>query len=134
MPRTRWPAARLARAAFLCGKGHTSERVAADALIDSTGHAVRQNLAKVGLVASECAETDALVAVPSETLAELSRMRRKPGETVEGMLRRLLGILAADPTLLANVLDDDGDCATQHLGGRRAFRVNMLPVNEAISR
>ena len=111
MPRSRWTHDRLARAAFLAGRGYTPERIAGDRSINSNRASVVACLRGAGMVARECEETDALVAVPADTMVSLGRMKRRRLETLEGMIRRLLGILAADEALLRNVLDDDDEPA-----------------------
>ena len=52
------------------------------------------------------AEADATIALPASTMAGLDQIARTRGEPVGKLAVALLTIIAAEPTLAANVLDD----------------------------
>ena len=107
MPTTKWPATRIAYAAFLVGKGYTVERIAADRQINSMPAVVRRRLQMVGLVPSECDKHESLVAVPTASMIGLRATARRQRRRPEELAATLLSILGEDEALLANVLDDE---------------------------
>lgn len=106
--RSRWTKPRLVRAALLVGRGYTAEEVARDALVMSTASAVYQVMKSLGLMFSDAPRGNLMIDVGSKVsaLADYGRKLRQP-EPAEIVASRAMRILADDPDMLRNVLDDD---------------------------
>lgn len=111
MPRSRWTKARLARAAFLVGQGRTLSQIADDREIGSTMFSVQAQLHAVGLCARRDDDRERLIAVPLRVFTAftaVARARRRH-ERPEEVMAKVLAILAEEPAMVGNVLDDDED-------------------------
>lgn len=105
----RWPVTRLTHAAFLYGQGRTLEQIAADLFIQSNERGVRRALKRAGVYVGADLP-------PGQHSYDLDRRRAdilesaaaKRGVTLPVFVRKVLEILADDPALLDNVLDDGG--------------------------
>ena len=106
MPADRWPAQRVAMAAFRAGQGRPLDRIAADPDVRSMPAVVKRRLRRVGIAPGYSNPNDAWLNLEPATAAALAGIAQSRGETAEALAGRLLSILAADPTLAANVLDD----------------------------
>ena len=103
----RWPVARLTRAAFLYGLGKTVEEIAADIFIQSSPTSVRRALQRAGVYVGPQAP-------PGDYSFELDRRRASVWEvaaarrhtTMPFLVRKVAEIVADDPALLDNILDD----------------------------
>ena len=106
--RSRWSRSRLARAAFLSGRGLTAHEIATDPMVSASPEAARQALRRVGLT---CRTGGVLVieGLTPDCMAQLDRLARQRGEDRIGLAYALLETIAGDPhagTLIANILDE----------------------------
>lgn len=106
-PRSRWTKPRLAKAAFMGGAGFDVREIAVD--VESTPSAVRQVLRSMGIALSDVRRGNLTIDVGARLAAfgDFAKKRGR-GETPEALVTKVVRILADDPTLLANVLDDEG--------------------------
>lgn len=103
----RWPVPRLARAAYLYGLGKSVDDIAADIFIQTTPASVKRALKRAGVYVGP--ETP-----PGEFSFNLDRKRADVWEaaaarrhtTMPFLLRKVAEIVADDPPLLDNILDD----------------------------
>jgi hypothetical protein len=103
--KSRWTGERIARLGFLLGLGWDARRIAEDPLIDSTPNNVHRQAQRFGLAFRAAAAALALRLPPEATqLFDLAAAKRSL--TREGMVRLLLLVVAADPALIDNILDD----------------------------
>lgn len=103
----RWPVRRLMLAGQLYERGWTFDEIARHDEIRSDARSVRRALRRAGAAVDDCRKGRAFRAlvrfehVPGmEALAQARRI------DLDELFGRAVGILAADPALLNNVLDD----------------------------
>lgn len=105
----RWPVTRLARAAFLYGGGIPVEEIAEDLFIQSNPASVRRALKRAGVyVGAEVPPGRHSYDLDRRRAAILESAAAKRGVGLGMFVRKVLEILADDPALLENVLDDGG--------------------------
>jgi hypothetical protein len=103
--KARWTGDRIARLGFLLGMGWDAKRIAEDPLIASTPNNVHRQAQRFGLAFRAAAAAVAL-RLPPEATHLFDSAAAKRSLTREAMIRLLLLVVAADPTLLDNILDD----------------------------
>ena len=106
MPRDRWTRKRFVRMGFLAGRGLGPSEIANDVLIGSTGFAVTRAAGMFGLAFPDQPESGVMAVLPAPALRQLEAQARRRGEGAPDLAGKALAILAGDPVLLANVLDD----------------------------
>jgi len=99
-----WTGERIARLGFLMGLGWEAKRVAEDPIIASTANNVHRQAQRFGL-AFRLAGTMS-VRLPPDVTSYFEDAASKRSLTREAMVRMLLFEVAADPSLLDNILDD----------------------------
>ncbi len=103
--KARWTGDRIARLGFLLGMGWDAKRIAEDPLIASTPNNVHRQAQRFGLAFRAAAAALAL-RLPPEATHLYDAAAAKRSLTREAMIKLLLLVVAADPTLLDNILDD----------------------------
>ncbi len=103
--KARWTGERIARLGFLLGLGWDAKRIAEDPLINSTPNNVHRQAQRFGLAFRAAAAALAL-RLPPEAASLYDAAAAKRNLTRESMIRLLLLVVAADPSLLDNILDD----------------------------
>lgn len=103
--KARWTGERIARLGFLLGMGWDARRIAEDPLIASTPNNVHRQAQRFGLAFRAAAASLAL-RLPAEATQLYDSAAAKRSLTREAMIRLLLLVVAADPALLDNILDD----------------------------
>ena len=106
MPRTRWPKHRVFRLGFLVGRGLKPAEIAIDPLVLSTPAMVKTMTNKMGGAFSDVPGGNLMIDVSRPRTVVLDGEARRRQQTIEALISMVVGILADDPTLLANVLDD----------------------------
>ena len=99
---------------FLARRSLGPREIADDALIGSTGHAVTRAAVNLMLAFPDRPEGGVMAVLPAAALRQLEAQARRRGEGAPDLAGKALAILAGDPVLLANVLDD---------GSRKASRL-----------
>jgi len=102
--KARWTGERIARLGFLLGLGWDAKRIAEDPLITSTPNNVHRQAQRFGLAFRAAAA--ATLRLPPETASLYDAAAAKRNLTRESVIRLLLMVVAADPHLLDNILDD----------------------------
>ena len=97
----RWTGERIARLGFLVGLGWDSKRIAADPIIKSAQNNVYRQVHRFGL---SFLAADMMSPLIKSVHFELAAAKR--GLTQEALGRLLLVQIAAEPTLIDNILDD----------------------------
>jgi hypothetical protein len=100
-----WTGERIARLGFLLGLGWDAKRVAEDPIIASTPNNVFRQAQRFGLGFRAAAAALALQ-LPPDATSHFEAAASKRGLTGEAMIHNLLLEVAADPSLLDNILDD----------------------------
>jgi hypothetical protein len=103
--KARWTGERIARLGFLLGMGWDAKRIAEDPLIGSTPNNVHRQAQRFGL-AFRAAAAGLALRLPPEAAQLYDAAAGKRGLTREAMIRLLIVVVAGDPTLLDNILDD----------------------------
>lgn len=103
--KSRWTGDRIARLGFLLGLGWDARRIAEDALIDSTPNNVHRQAQRFGL-AFRAAAAALTLRLPPDAARLYDSAAEKRSITRDAMIKLLLLVIAADPTLLENILDD----------------------------
>ena len=103
--KARWTGDRVARLGFLLGLGWDANRIAEDPLIASTPNNVHRQAMRFGLAFRATAAALAL-RLPPEAVGRYDLAAAKRSLTREALIRLLLLVVAADPALLDNILDD----------------------------
>ncbi len=103
--KSRWTGERIARLGFLLGMGWDARRIAEDPLISSTPNNVHRQAQRFGLAFRAAAAALAL-RLPPDASARFDAAAAKRSLTREAMIRVLLLVVAADPALIDNILDD----------------------------
>ncbi|MGA2638757.1 hypothetical protein [Methylocella sp.] len=103
--KARWTGDRIARLGFLLGLGWDARRIADDPLINSTPNNVHRQAQRFGLAFRAAAAALAL-RLPPEAVQLYDSAAAKRSLTRDAMIKLLLLVAAADPTLLDNILDD----------------------------
>ena len=103
--KSRWTGERIARLGFLLGLGWDAKRVAADPIIASTTNNVHRQAQRFGLAFRAAAAAISLHLPPSAA-SHFEAAAAKRSLTREAIIRILLIEIAADPSLLDNILDD----------------------------
>ena len=104
LPRTRWPKPRIFKLGFFVGRGLKVGEIAE--LLDSTVHTVRTMTNNMGGAFSDVPGGNLMIDVSRPRTVVLDGEARRRQQTTEALISMVVGILADDPTLLANVLDD----------------------------
>ena len=102
---TRWTGDRIARLGFLLGLGWDARRIAEDPLINSTPNNVHRQAIRFGL-AFRAAAAALAVRLPPEAAQLYDAAAAKRRLSRDAMIKLLLLVVAADPHLLENILDD----------------------------
>jgi hypothetical protein len=105
--KARWTGERIARLGFLIGLGWDSVRVAADPIIASSPNNVHRQAHRFGL-GFRAAAAELSSQLPPEAATHFGAAGLKRGLTRDAMIRNLLIVIADDPSLLDNILDDGG--------------------------
>jgi hypothetical protein len=92
-----WTAGRIARLGFLVGRGWKTGQLAAEFSVSPNN--LHRQAGRFGLKLSGYGEHEIL---PPQFVALARRLRQNPAE----LGKRLLAILAEEPVLMANLLDD----------------------------
>ena len=103
--KSRWTGERIARLGFLLGMGWDAKRIADDPLISSTPNNVHRQAQRFGLAFRAAAAALAL-RLPPDATARFDAAAAKRSLTREAMIRVLLLVVATDPALIDNILDD----------------------------
>lgn len=103
--KSRWTGERIARLGFLLGLGWDARRISEDPLISSTPNNVHRQAQRFGL-AFRAAAAALSLRLPPDAAAPFDAAAAKRSLTREAMIRVLLLVLAADPALIDNILDD----------------------------
>lgn len=103
--KSRWTGERIARLGFLLGLGWDARRIAEDPLISSTPNNVHRQAQRFGLAFRAAAAALAL-RLPADATERFDTAASKRNLTREAMIRMLLLVVAADPALIDNILDD----------------------------
>jgi hypothetical protein len=103
--RGRWTGERIARLGFLIGLRWDCKRVAEDPIIASTPNNVFRQAQRFGL-----AFRAAKVAVTRD-VTPLDAAALKRGVTPQELIDKLFDVIAADPVLIDNILDDADEAA-----------------------
>ncbi len=103
--KTRWTGDRIARLGFLLGLGWDARRIAEDPLINSTPNNVHRQAIRFGL-AFRAAAAALAVRLPPEAAQLYDAAAAKRRLSRDAMIKLLLLVVAADPHLLENILDD----------------------------
>jgi hypothetical protein len=103
--KARWTGERVARLGFLLGLGWDARRIAEDPLIASTPNNVHRQAQRFGLAFRAAAAALAL-RLPPEAASLYDAAAAKRNLTREAVIKLLLLVVAADPALLDNILDD----------------------------
>ncbi|WP_036263282.1 hypothetical protein [Methylocapsa aurea] len=103
--KARWTGERIARLGFLLGMGWDARRIAEDPLIASTPNNVHRQAQRFGLAFRAAAAAIAL-RLPPDAASLYDAAASKRNLTREAMIRLLLLVVAAEPALLDNILDD----------------------------
>lgn len=104
--RSRWTQDRVARLGYLVGLGWPAERIAKDPLINTQVSNVFKQVMRFGLSFREAKITNSN-SVSSKTRSILDLEAEKRGMTPEKFIGYVINVLANEPTLLNNILDDD---------------------------
>jgi hypothetical protein len=104
VPKTRWTGERIARLGFLLGLGWDAKRIAQDPLITSTANNVHRQAQRFGLAFRAASASS--FRLPPQAASLFDSAAEKRSLTREGIIRLLLTTVAAEPTLLENILDD----------------------------
>lgn len=103
--KARWTGERIARLGFLLGMGWDAKRIADDPIIASTPNNVHRQAQRFGL-AFRAAAASLSLRLPPEAASLYDAAATKRSLTREAMIRLLLMVVASDPNLLDNILDD----------------------------
>lgn len=103
--KTRWTGERIARLGFLLGLGWDARRIAEDPLIASTPNNVHRQAQRFGLAFRAAAAALAL-RLPPEAARLFDDAAARRSITRDAVIRLLLLVVAADPALIDNILDD----------------------------
>jgi len=103
--RTQWRAERIGRLGLLIGLGWDVQTIAEDPLIKSTKWNVYRKAQRLGLSIQGAAMAMPL-RLPTATIDQLRPHAERRNMTVQGLVKALTVIIAADPSLVDNVLDD----------------------------
>jgi hypothetical protein len=103
--KTHWTGERIARLGFLLGLGWDAKRVAEDPIIASTPNNVHRQVQRFGLGFRAAAAALSLQ-LPPDATGHFEAAATKRGLSHDTMIRKLLLEVAADPSLLDNILDD----------------------------
>ena len=103
MPRTRWTKSRVFRLGFWVGRGLKAPEIAE--LLESTPHTIQTVTNNMGGAFSDVPRGNLMIDL-GRAIIVLTVQASRRGLTIERFVVRVLQILADDPTLLANVLDD----------------------------
>jgi hypothetical protein len=103
--KTHWTGERIARLGFLLGLGWDAKRVAEDPIIASTPNNVHRQVQRFGLGFRAAAAALSLQLPPNAT-SHFEAAATKRGLSRDAMIHKLLLEVAADPSLLDNILDD----------------------------
>lgn len=106
VPKSRWTQDRVARLGYLVGLGWPAERIAKDPLINTQVRNVHRQVMRFGLSFREAKVTNSN-SVSSKTRSVLDLEAEKRGMTPEKFIGYVMNVLANEPTLLNNILDDD---------------------------
>ncbi len=103
--KSRWTGERIARLGFLLGLGWDAKRVAEDPIIASTPNNVHRQAQRFGLAFRAAAAAFSL-RLPPDASRHFDAAAAKRSLTREAIIRLLLLEVAADPSLIDNILDD----------------------------
>ncbi len=103
--KSRWTGDRIARLGFLLGMGWDARRIAEDPLIASTPNNVHRQAQRFGL-AFRAAAAALAFRLPPDATQLYDAAAAKRSLTREAMIKLVLLVIAADPNLLNNILDD----------------------------
>lgn len=118
LARSEWTKERIARAAYLAGRGLRSHEIAADLQVCSTPKAVRDSLSRVGISTARSSDEDGgssivIYDVRPAVVQTLDRVAEAMDLTRDGMLFLILEAVAReheegrDPaSLVRNIIDD----------------------------
>lgn len=106
-PRRRWLAPDIIRMAVMAGEGRSAGEIA-EAIGGTTRYRVAAALSKHGiaLVPKRAAETCVRLTVPRTVVAALARVAVDRDVAPEVLIADALAVLAAEPVVLSNLLDD----------------------------
>ena len=107
MVHTRWPRKRLFDVGVMFGRGMTSEEIAKDPEVRSRPDVVRRYIKNMGHSFQDVPRGNLVLDLPPKAIRALEAEASKRKRTVEALLARALSILADEPHLLSNVLDDE---------------------------
>ena len=102
--KTAWPVERVARLGFLVGQGWQAERIASDPAIATTTNNVNRQVQRFGL--SLRAAKAGILPLPEEHAAVFDGAASRRGKTRAQLVCQLLSMVAAEPVLIDNILDD----------------------------
>lgn len=105
MSGTPWTRERIARLGFLLGLGLGANRIAADSIISTTPNNVHRQVRRFGL-SFRAAEAGMMPDLPPAAAIHFDAAASKRSLTREEMIRILLLVIASEPSLLDNILDD----------------------------
>lgn len=106
MVRSRWPKPRVARMAFLVGRGEDAVKVAKDPLVQSTPATVHDYVRRMGLAFADVPRGRVCLDLPVKAMAVIEMAAKRRQQTPEAFLKSVAIVCADDPTLFDNVLDD----------------------------
>lgn len=104
--KSRWTGERIARLGFLLGLGWDAKRIAEDPLITSTPNNVHRQAQRFGLAFRAAAAASMALRLPPEAASHFEAAAARRGLTREALIKLLLLEIAAEPSLLDNILDD----------------------------
>jgi hypothetical protein len=105
-----WTGERIARLGFLVGLGWQAERISNDPVINSTPNNVYRQATRFGLSLREAATLIAFQ-LSSDQIGRLEVAALSRGVSYEELVRRLLGEISSDASLIDNILDDEREAA-----------------------
>lgn len=103
--KSRWTSYRVALLGFLVGQGWDAKRIANHPLINSTSNNVHRQAQRFGLAFREANSCNSLK-LKSEHRAIFEKAASDRNMTYELFIQYLLVILAKEPSLIDNILDD----------------------------
>jgi predicted transcriptional regulator len=103
----RWPKPRLARACMLYGAGYSMDEIARDRFINSTPANVRRALRGAGVYdGSPIPAIRISIDIPRKQIEKWRSAAQARRVSAEALMSKTAEILADDPVLLDNILDD----------------------------
>ena len=103
MPQRPWTRDRIARLGFLVGLGLDVEGIAHDPGVGPSPGNVRRQVSRFGLTLRVANERR----LPPDIRRQLDSAARHRGLSRDELIHTLVLIAGSDPTLIANILDDD---------------------------